>query len=535
MNTVLLIHNSDGFSWHKSENLYVKGYLFDRNNRFYEKEQLSDYFEGVGSFADFEEKVIYANGCFSIIVSTENGLFAASDAIRAFPLFYKEFEGNWIVSDEPSRLMNDYGKPESNEQAWQEFLATGYVTGNETLINEIYQVQAGELVQFNNDDLRRKFFFTYRAHVTSDQDYSELREKGIKVFNETFSRFVDGLKGRTVVVPLSGGFDSRMIAVMLKRSGYKDVVCITYGRPENPEIKISRKVAEILGFKWICIEYTNELIHGYMEDPYFKDYYHHASKIVSMFFLQEYFALRFLKDNKLIPEDSIFAPGHSGDFLGGSQLSKHGNLLENESLKDIALRLLFIKYAYVRPKSKRKKEMLERIKKNLEEKFTGANDLAYSIQEDWDYKEKLAKFNTNSLTTYTFFGYGFRLPYWDKELVEFFRTLPLHMKINKYLYDDILTNEFFEPEGVNFDEELQVSEKIMKWQQLKNRIKYFLPQFILRLFLLRQDNLCYNEITGELIKDMVRKGKRIKIYNNSFNTLIIQWYLEELKEFLRKT
>jgi asparagine synthase (glutamine-hydrolysing) len=535
MNTVLLNHNSGGFSWHKSENLYVKGYLFDRNNRFYEKEQLLEYFGGISSFADIEEKVSYANGCFSIIASIENGLFAASDAIRAFPVFYKKFEGNWIVSDDPFLLMNDYGVPEPNETAWQEFLATGYVTGDETLISKIRQVQAGELIEFKKDDLKRKFFFTYRTHVTSDLDYSELREKGIKVFNETFSRFVDGLQGRTVVVPLSGGFDSRMIAVMLKKSGYTKVVCFTYGRPENPEMKISRKVAEILGFKWICVEYTEDLINGYLDDPYFKNYYPYASKMVSMFFLQEYFALRYLKEKKLIPDDSTFASGHSGDFLGGSQLSKHGNLLEVETLNEIARRLLFIKYAYVRPKGRRKEEMLERIEKNLEEKFTGETDLAYTIQEDWDYKEKLAKFNTNSLTTYTFFGYGFRLPYWDKELVEFFRNLPLHMKINKYLYDDILTNEFFEPLGVNFDEELQVSEKVMKRQQFKNRIKYFLPQFILRIFISRQDNICYNEITSELISDMFRKGKKLKMYNNSYNSLIIQWYLEELKAILRKT
>jgi len=290
-----------------------------------------------------------------------------------------------------------------------------------------------------------------------------------------------------------------------------------------------------LGFKWICVEYTDELINGYMDDQYFKDYYKYASNLVSMFFLQEYFALRYLKDNQLIPDNSIFAPGHSGDFLGGSQLSKHGNLLETESLKDIAERLLFIKYAYVRPEGEKMEKMLQRIEKSLQEKFTGDSVLAYTIQEDWDYKEKLAKFNANSITTYTFFGYGFRLPYWDRELVEFFRVLPLHMKVNKYLYDDILTTEFFEPEGVNFDEELQASEKILKRQRFKNRIKYFLPQFVQRLFLTRLDNLYYNEITKVLGADMARKGKKIRVYNNSYNSLIIQWYLEELRQLLKSS
>jgi len=179
--------------------------------------------------------------------------------------------------------------------------------------------------------------------------------------------------------------------------------------------------------------------------------------------------------------------------------------------------------------------MLERIERNLEEKFTGEKALAFTIQEDWDYKEKLAKFNANSSSAYTFFGYGFRLPFWDRELVDFFKILPLHMKINKYLYDDILTNTFFAPVDLNFVEELQVSEKVMKRQSFKNRIKFFLPQFVKRAFLTRLDNLYYNEITRQLVNDMSAKGKKIVIYNNSYNSLIIQWYLEEIKEVIKKS
>ena len=532
MNKILLVHNSGGFSWQKTENLFVKGYLFDRNGRIYEAEKLLEYFTGINSFSDLDERVSYANGCFSVIYSDKKELYVACDIIRSFPLFYKKFEGNWIVSDDANGIMKNYGKSEPNDQAWQEFLATGFVTGDETLISDISQVQAGELLQLRNDEVKRKFYFTYRTHFTSDGEYDELRSHGIKVISGTFKRFVEGLQGRTVVVPLSGGYDSRLIAVMLKKYGYTKVICLTYGRPENPEIKVSRKVAEILGFKWICVDYTDDLIRGYINDAYFRNYYPFASNLVSMFYLQEYFAIRYLKEKQLIPEDSIFAPGHTGDFVGGRHLGKYMNLLESESAMSIAKRIFIFMYGFLRPKGRSKDAMLERIEKNLEEKFTGEHDLAYTIQEDWEFKEKLAKFIANSVTTYTFFGYGFRLPYWDKELVEFFGKLPLHMKINKFLYDDILTNEFFEPVKVNFDEELQATEKIMKRQRFKNRIKYFLPQFVLRLFLTRLDNFYYFEITRELSEDMALKGKKIRIYNNSYNSLIIQWYLEELKQSL---
>jgi asparagine synthase (glutamine-hydrolysing) len=533
MNTVLLVHNSGGFIWQRTENISVRGYLFDRSGQFFESESLLEYFSGISSFSDLEERVTYANGCFSVIFSLDEDLYIASDSVRTFPVFYRRFNDDWIISDDANALIKNYGKSSLNELACNEFLATGCVTGDETLTQEIFQVQAGELIHLHGLELKRKFFFTYRTHQTSDAEYDELRKFGIEVFGRTFSRFINGLEGRTVIVPLSGGYDSRLIAVMLKKSGYTKVICITYGRPENPEIKISRKVAEILGFKWICIEYTDELVKGFIDDPYFKNYFPFASNLVSMFFLQEYFAIRYLKEKQLIPDDSLFVPGHSGDFIGGSHLGKYGNLLGSESTKEIADRLLMQLYSYIRPEGSVRDTMLNRIEKNLDGKFTGEHDLAYTIQEDWDFKEKLAKFITNSVSTYTFFGYGFRLPFWDKELVEFFKLLPLHMKINKYLYDDILTNEFFELAGVNFDEELQVTEKIMKRQRFKNRIKHVLPQSVMRLFLTRLDNLYYNEITRELVNDMARKGKKIEIYNNSYNSLIIQWYLEKMKESLR--
>ncbi len=528
MNTILLVHNSGDFIWEKTENLYVKGYLSDRNGRFYEKIQLLEYFKGMASLADFEEKVKFANGCFSVIFSEKEDIFVACDSIRTFPLFYASIDGDWKISDDASQFVKSLGLPIINELASHEFLATGFVTGRETLINELYQVQAGELIHFKKKELKRKFYFSYRVSKSSESEYEELRSEGTKVINETFNRFAESLNGRTVVVPLSGGFDSRLVAVMLKKLGYKNVICITYGRPENPEIKISRQVAEILGFEWICIDYTDELIQSYIEDPDFKSFYPFSSGLVSMFYLQEFFAVRYLKEKRLIPEDSIFVPGHTGDFIGGKHLGKYANLLEKESTDVIAERIYTYFYCYKRP-SKKKEQILDRIEKNLGEKFTREHDLAYSIQEDWEYKEKLAKFITNSVTTYTFFGYGFRLPYWDKELVGFFRNLPLHMKINKFLYDDILTNEFFEPEGVNFEEELQATEKILKRQILKNKIKRILPQFLLRVFHTKQDNFYYYEITREMVNDMASKGQTIKVYNNSYNSLIIQWYLEKLK------
>ena len=179
-----------------------------------------------------------------------------------------------------------------------------------------------------------------------------------------------------------------------------------------------------------------------------------------------------------------------------------------------------------------KKKIKLRIERSLQEKYTGDRDLAYSIHEDWDFKEKLAKFNFNSVNTYTYFGYEFRFPFWDNHLIEFFRDIPLEARINKYLYNDVLITNYFEPYELNFEKELVVDEKMIQKMKRKNRIKYYLPENINRFFMHKVDDIYYREITGQLQQEALKKGIKMKTFGNSYNSLIIQWYLNETVKWI---
>lgn len=530
----VFLQNNRGFFWNSSENCFVKGYIFDKSGKLYRDDDLLDYFEKVDSFADFEERVRYANGCFSVVVKKDEDLFIAVDKIRSIPLFYARIEGSWIVSDNPYYIIGRSGFSEKNTPAVMEFMATGYVTGNETLVEGVRQVQASEIIHLKEDDLFAKFYYTFRVSDTIDDEYEDMKTAGIRVFENAFKRLMDSMQGRTAVIPLSGGYDSRFIAAMFKKFNYEKVICFTYGRKGNPEIKVSSEVAKRLGYKWYYVEYNDKLIDDYIKESEFRDYYRFASNLASMFFMQEYFAVKFLKENELIPENSVFIPGHSGDFLGGSQLNKHGNLNLEEDDKAIVQRIYNVKYCYKKPTGKDIPRIHERINKSLNEKYHGKQSLAYSIHEDWDFKEKLAKFNFNSVTTYTFFGYEFRLPFWDSDLLDFFKYLPLHAKINKYLYDDILTNEYFAKYDLNFREKLQMSQGDLRMLKLKTRIKRHLPESVKRFFMKSKDGLFYNEITATMKKDLEKRGINIKVHGNSFNSLIIQWYYYKVLDFLKE-
>ena len=529
MISIKLIYNR-GFKWFNNTNIYSKGFLFDKKNNLYINEKIIEYFEGINNKKDFENKINDANGLYSIVIKQDNILFIAVDRIRMFPLFYSQNNNKIIISDDVETIKNEYCFNEINLNNASEFIATGYVTGKNTLINNIYQVQAGEIICFDNFNIDNKFYYKYITNKVRSESYDELKNELITIFENTFKRFISSLNNRTVVIPLSGGYDSRLIAVMLKKMGYDNVICYTYGRKNNIEIPISKKVAEKLGYKWIYIEYNEKLIDNYLIDNEFIKYYKYSANYTSMFFMQEYFAVKYLKENSFIPDDSIFVPGHSGDFLGGSQITKY-NLKETTSINKLVNKIYLQKYFFINPDKKSKKIFIERIKNSIINEISNEQlSFAYSIFENWDFKEKLAKFIFNSASVYNYFGYEFRLPYWDNELVDFFKFTHFKYKKNKLLYDDVLKNNFFNVYGLNFEKELQITPLQVKIQNIKNKIKPYLPYIITNWFLKKNDIIFYLEITNKMIDDLKEKGKKVYLSRNSYNSIIVQWYIHNIKD-----
>ena len=523
-----LLEERSAFPWFGDDQCRVRGSFFDSSGKYYSGDAMCAYFGVANTFSDFSALVAHANGIFSVIKNLPGECWLATDLIRSLPLFYCKSGPGWMVSENAERLLRPPGDYKINPLARMEFRGSGYVTGKETLVRDIFQVQAGEVISLGKK-VSRHFHHTYRTPSGRENATTRLKTQAKETMERTFSRMVNSLKGRTAVVPLSGGFDSRLIAVMLKRAGYRNVVCFTYGRKGNAEAAISEHVAWELGFPWYYVEYDQQLIGDYIHDDEFKAYYRQSSSLTSMFYLQEYFAVKYLRDHHIIPQDAVFIPGHSGDFLGGSQFAKHDLPVHEESVSALARRILEVKYEFDRYRRSERRILQDRIREQLVLKGSEGSR-SYSVHEDWDLKEKFAKFNVNSVRIYTFFGYAFRLPYFDRELVNFFRDLPVEVKRDKSLYDDLLTSEYFVPAEVYFEKELQTTLQAYARARFRARIKQHLPRMVLTLLPKRADVLCYREITAQLRKDLLLRGGRPAAYGSKYNKMIIDWYLFDLEE-----
>lgn len=530
----ITLNNNKGFHWYKNKSVFVKGSFFDTENRFYENENALSFLNTIKTKEGFITTIKELNGSFSIIIKIKDVVCVASDTTRCFPLFYTFQNDELFISDNIVLIKNKCNIHHFDELATLELKASLHSHGKKTLLKNVFQVQSSEYVIIEkNKIVENDFFFSYATEETFTASYHSLKEQATTVFENAFKRFINSLDNRTVVVPLSGGFDSRLIVAMLKKHHYKNVVCYTYGRKDSFEIENSKKTAKTLGYQWHFIEYNAELIKDYLQTSEFKKYAHFAGKFSSMPNLQEYFAVKYLKENYLIPKDAIFVPGYAGDLLGGSQFTKTiPKNLKTKELIDLILRSKFSNYklSYAETNSLKKEiaNTLFSIDKNYHQRIPS------SVFENYDISEKIAKYIFNSASFYTFFDYQHRFPFWDKELLAFFKKVPLKFKEMKMLFDDVLVEQYFKPYHLYFENELTPSKKKVCAQKIKDVIKSFFPTFIKQKILQKNDWNHYKPITQQMVISLEKNGLKVKKKSKSYNEIIAQWYLCFCKGMFRE-
>jgi asparagine synthase (glutamine-hydrolysing) len=245
---------------------------------------------------------------------------------------------------------------------------------------------------------------------------------------------VRNLKGRTAVIPLSGGYDSRIIATLLKKLNYPDVITYTYGIRSSPEVAISKAVAEKFGFPWHFIEYRKELIDGFIDSSDFQAYYPFASNHVSSFFTQDYFAVKYLRDQRIVPEGAVFMPGHK------SNAALDSSYVTGMNATNVVARLLQNRYT------------LRKRPEGFERKIESLLCCQSAVDNflNWSSKELLSKFLVNSNRIYEYFGFEHLMPLWDKDLTDFILNLEDRWRTNYRLLWQVWFQYYFEPYEVAY-------------------------------------------------------------------------------------
>ena len=445
---VLISGNSWTFKEHKALRVYVWGKAWF-NEEFYSEEVFTQYIcdkfrqnHNKKTFNEVVKECIPEKGQYAFVIISGDFLATAVDHIRSKPLFYTTYEGQVIVSDKANRIQRRAELYSIDATNKVEFKYLGAVTGKGTLLKKLFQVEPG-VVMFADRNSSNDFCFDFFQHFkywpesSSGTDTKLLLKELDGIVLRAFERLRQSSEGKTLVLPLSGGFDSRLIALSLKRFGFESVICFSYGKKGNKESRVSKKVAESLGFKWYFVRYDRKKWRDVLEKGRLKDYFKRADNFASLPHFDEFVAVGELLEGNKIPQDSIFIPGHTGDFISGGHIPPR--VFKEKKWNDKkAIALIFTKYfrlwKFKNEEKAIRKELETRLQESLNAESVDSFLTASRLIELFDWKERQSKYIVNSVRVYEYWGCEWRLPLWDKELVCFFRDLDFSLKKNKYFY-----------------------------------------------------------------------------------------------------
>lgn len=397
------------------------------------------YSADTNSVLDILKKI---NGFWGAVTTNGNKAgWIASDRIRSYPVFYAQKGEDLFISSDAYWVREQCSIIEINKDAEEEFLMTGYVTGNETLFVGLKQIQQGEVVFFEWSDNIGKYTFSsyqYYRYLHKDPDEASeqiLMQKLDDAMLASFNRLIKFADSRTIIIPLSGGYDSRLVALMLKRLGYDNLIAYTYGVKNNEEAIISKEIADKLNIPWFFIEYTQEKWYEMYHSDEFKNYEKFAGELASLPHCQDWIAVKELKDKKMIPKNSVFVPGLSADLPAGSRSKRFSHIYQQKATFSEAVEAL--EEFHYSLSTKTKTPTLTMMNKLRITNRLGA-DVDYinaaSVFESFDVGERQAKYINNSIRVYEFWNFSWWTPYWDIDFLDFWSSTPLNYRINQKLY-----------------------------------------------------------------------------------------------------
>lgn len=405
-------------------------------------------FSSTKDLSNFADTIPYT-GNFCIVLESQKLCFAVTDRIRSIPLFYGYRDSQLFLSDNARWVRAKLNDNVADPAAIIEFRYAGFVTGPNTLYPKVKQLQAGQWLiaaRDVNSEIKCHKYYKYTGSDPYPLNKEVLTSNLDKVFLNAFSRMIQAADGRTIVIPLSAGLDSRLVITMLKRLDYKNIIAFSYGKKGNSESQKSREISEQIGCQWLFVPYTRRLWRKVYRSDLFKSYMDFASGLSMIPHIQDWIAVKHFKEKQLIPEDAVFVPGHTGDFIAGGHIPSYYSNIESVDKNEV-IRYIRNKHYRLWNLKKAPRAINDIITNKIESRLKNIKvenpETAASAIEFFDWQERQPKHVVNSVRIYEYWGYDWFLPLWDTEVMDFWQKVPLEYKIGKRLYKEYLHDKNF--------------------------------------------------------------------------------------------
>lgn len=417
------------YPWVQHGRVHAKGYVYGELGLI-SGVPLAQLFEDVEDFTDFAERMVGLKGFFSVIVVTAAQVFAAVDRVCSTPLQYARGDAI-VIGDDYKGFVSGYAG--MNVAAAEQYLVAGYTYGRGTILQGVAQILPGEAVALSrlSNDLRREFYYQYDQDRTSgwqELDQNALSAMLHDVHLKVFERMARSLDGRQAVVPLSGGYDSRLIVEMLAHFGHRNVLCVTWGKKNFHEVLVAKDVAIKQGMPWVRVENSRREWFEWYQSGQLSHELELCGALQTIPYMQDNVLIEHLLLEGLISKESVFISGNTGDFIEG------GHIAEVDDEEDLEVLIAKIAKKHQRLLSiENASGPLNALRDQAEEYLANRGELA-GFDEHWEWMNRQSKFVTKSIKPFESCGFEWRMPFWDFELMEFWAKIPRSAKRGRALF-----------------------------------------------------------------------------------------------------
>lgn len=347
-----------------------------------------------------------------------HGAILATDPLRSFPLYWTRTEEGVAISDSCFALAKKIGA-RPNRKVTNYMRYTGFCPGEETFFAGISCLSPGTILHLDSSgkEVSRIFYddnsFTVKPAITDELFFRKELEKNLDL---VMNRMLASIGSSRILLPLSGGLDSRLLATWLVNQGVNNLLAFSYGDSANqPEAKISREVASRLGIPFEFVELSSQRVHSYWQRKETAELLRYASSGNALPHIQDFIALQTLLDKGQTSPGDVLLPGHT--VVGNMH---NLELLEqtNTTFKDITHAVIrnHMGLRYGRPPQSIQNQMrddLLTLANHLD--FDGTLRSTQRLVEAFNLHERQTKYINNSMKIYEYLGLRWALPMLDRE------------------------------------------------------------------------------------------------------------------------
>ena len=419
------------------------------------------------------------SGHFAFVIeSNKKWCFSAVDRLCSIPLFEKKSREGYLFSNCAPYLKEENSK--INMNALLQISMSGFTLGRKTLYSNMNRFLAGECSLLINHKLHRNYYHSYMPQPIIKSNEKKLIQEFTTILLGSLNKILRNIGNRQIVIPLSAGNDSRIIASGFRKLGYENVICFSYGRKGNFEVKTSEEVARKLKYKWVYVQDNIKSKRAFFLSEVYNKYVEDFESFSSVPNVQDVYEIFELKKLGIIDDDALIISGNSGDFISGGHIPKGIEINKSSSSIDNFSWDFFLEKHYSIWRKLRSKFNDKIIVSELKQLFSLRFDVSskyelydYAVIESMELIGRQSRYVMNQQRAYEFFGHDWRLPLWDIDLLDFWEKIPPEYKMNQNLYKKALIENNWCDVWVN----IKVNNKIVRPFSL-----FFIRTFLKTIF-----------------------------------------------------